>query len=239
MRMIGFDVSSSERYSGPIKVEINFGSQANAEAIAFAKDRVEVFGEAIKAGFFFPGMLRGYTWDTVRVEAGSLRCEFEVVDLTATAFAVLGGLLMDCRHHEVPFRSAHAILGTNLQDLLVETGLRPEAANRPPFTVDFPQERDGNYALLVEIEFANSVESAPAEAMIDMLALWEVLSLAYPLDPDDPVEVCGAQIFFNDPRTIHHEESIWENADPVAWNLLVNLCCAWNRTLPIVRLHVE
>ncbi len=237
--MPGFGASSSERYSGTVTVEVNFPDQTDTEAITLVKNRVKAFGEAIRAGFFFPGTLRGSTTDTVHMEAALLHCELEVVDLAVAAFAVLGGLLMDCRHHEVSFRSARAMLGTDLQDLLVETGLRPAAVDRPPFTVDFPRERDGNYALLVEIEFANSVESGTGEAMLDMLALWEVLSLAYPLDPDDPVEVCGAQIYFHDPRTIHHEESVWENADPVAWNLLVNLCCAWNRTLPIVRLHVE
>ena len=237
--MTGFDASSSERYSGPVELQIYLDDDLDSTAIALVESRVQDFLKALTAGFFSPGTLRRPALDAIRVGVTSLQCQLEVVDLATTVFAVLGGVLRDCRHHDVSFRSAHAILGSNRRDLLVETGLRPASADRPPFIVDFPLERDGNYALLVEIEFANSVESNTGQLLCDELALWEMLSLAYPLDPDDPVEVCGAQIYFNDPRTIHHEEWVWENADPIAWNLLVNLCCAWNRTLPIVRLHVE
>jgi hypothetical protein len=39
------------------------------------------------------------------------------------------------------------------------------------------------------------------------------LTLAYPSDPDEQVEVSGEQAMFNDPRTIHYHEWIWDYAD--------------------------
>jgi hypothetical protein len=237
--MTGFAASSSERYSGPVDLQIMLSDDPDATAVALVESRVLAFSKAIKAGFFFPGTLRGSPMGLVQVDIASLRCQLEVVDLAVTAFAVLGGVLADCRHHEVSFQSVHAILGSDVRDLQVETGLRPTAASRPPFKVEFPTDLGGNYALLVEIEFANPVEHAVGQKLLDELALWEVLSLAYPIDPDEAAEVGRAQRLFNDPRTIHHHEWVWDNADFTAWNLLVNLCCEWSRTLSIVRLHVE
>lgn len=237
--MTGFDASSFERYSGLVEIQIDLADEPDSAAVALVESRIRAFLKALKAGYFFPGTLRSPATDVVHVSTASIHGKLEVVDLATTAFAVLGGLLSDCRHHGVSFRSAHAILGSDMRDLLVETGLRPAAADHPPFTVEFPTDMGGNYTLLVEIEFANPVGSDIGQEMLGELALWEVLSLAYPIDPDEPAEVGGAQRHFNDPRTIHHHEWVWDNADPTAWNLLVNLCCAWNRTLPIVRLHVE
>lgn len=237
--MTGFDASSSERYSGPVEIEVDLGEGLDSAAVALVESRILVFLKAIKAGFFFPGVFNGPATDTVSVSGTSLYCRLEVVDLAMTAFAVIGGVLTDCRHHEVSLRSAYAILRNDRKDLLVETGLRPDAAHRPPFMVEFPTDLGGNYSLLVEIKFANPVEHDIKQGLLDELALWSVLSFAYPEDPDEQAQVSGAQIHFNDPRTIHHHEWIWDNADPTAWNLLVNLCCAWNRKWPIVRLHVE
>lgn len=237
--MNGYYVSSTERYSGTVEIQIELKDGLDPGAIKLVESRIQDFLKAIAVGFFFPGTLRSIVKDAARIGDTSLYCQIEVVDLVTPVFAVLGGLLADSRHHGVSFRSGHAILGSSRMDLLVETGLRPAAAQCPPFTIEFPLDMSGNYALLVEIEFANSVESGIAQSLLDELALWEVLSLAYPLDPDEPVEAGGAQIHFNDPRTIHHHEWVWDNADFSAWNLLVNLCCAWNRTQPVVRLHVE
>jgi hypothetical protein len=236
--MNGFAASSSERYSGLVELRVNLEDGTDSTGVALVESRVQAFLKALVAGFFFPGILRDPKTDMVRVSATSLHCQLEVVDLATTAFAVLGGILADCRHHEISFQSAHAILRSDMRDLLVETGLRPAAADRPPFKVEFPTDLGGNYALLVEIEFAAPVRSEIGPRLLDELALWEVLSLAYPNDPDEPAEVGGAQRTFNDPRTIHHHEWAWD-ADPIAWNLLVNLCCAWNRIVPVIRLHVE
>lgn len=236
--MTGFAASSSELYSGAVEIQVELADGADADVIEFVENRVLTFLSAIKAGFFFPGTLRNPAIDSVRVSGMSIYCQLDVVDLATSAFAVLGGMLADCRHHEISLRSAYAILGNDRKDLLVETALRPDAVHSPPFTVEFPTDLDGNYSLLVEIEFANPVAPDLKQQLLDELALWDDLSFAYPEDPDEQAPVSGAQGLFNDPRTIHHNEWVWE-AEPIAWNLLVNLCCAWNRTLPIVRLHVE
>ena len=236
--MTGFDASSSELYSGPVEVQVDLVDGSGSDAIELVEISIQTFLKALKAGFFFPGAFSGPAIDTVSVSGTSLYCKLEVVDLATTAFAVLGGVIADCQHSDVSFRLAHAILRNNRIDLLVETGLRPDAIHNPPFTIEFPEDLDGNYSLLVEIEFANPVEPDIRQALLDELALWDVLSFAYPEDPDEETEVSGGQGHFNDPRTIHHHEWVWV-AEPIAWNLLVNLCCAWNRTLPIVRLHVE
>jgi hypothetical protein len=133
-----------------------------------------------------------------------------------------------------------------MRDLLVETSRRPAAFPRPPFDVDLPQDMDfGNNSLLIEIQFPAPVPPAIGERLLDELALMEDLWLAYPVPLDDaddegeePVESLGAQRLFNDPRTIHHHEWAW-NADAASWNLLVNLCCAWSRTMPVTLLHIE
>lgn len=236
--MTGFDASSSELYSGSVEIQVELADGSDTDAIEFVENRMLTFLKALKAGFFFPGTVRGSATETVRVSGMSFYCMLEVVDLATTAFAVLGGMLADCRHHEISLRSAYVILRNDRKDLLVETALRPDAVHSPPFTVEFPTDLDGNYSLLVEIEFANPVEPHIKQELLDEIALWDDLSFAYPEDPDVQAPVSGGQGHFNDPRTIHHHEWVWE-AEPVAWNLLVNLCCAWNRTLPIVRLHVE
>jgi len=236
--MTGFDASSSKLYSGPVEIQVELADGADSDKVEFVENRILTFLKALKAGFFFPGNFCGPSTETVRVSGMSFYCQLEVVDLATTAFDVLGGMLADCRHHEISLRSAHAILGNGRKDLLVETALRPDAVHSPPFTVDFPTDIGGNYALLVEIEFANPVAPDLKQRLLDELALWDDLSFAYPEDPDEQAPVSGGQGHFNDPRTIHHYEWVWE-AEPIAWNLLINLCCAWNRTLPIVRLHLE
>ena len=236
--MTGFDASSSELYSGAVEIQVELADGADSEVIEFVENRILTFLKALKAGFFFPGTLRGPVTDTVHVNGISFNCQLEVVDLATTVFDVLGGMLADCRHHEISLRSAYVIFVNHRKDLLVETALRPDAVHSPPFTVEFPTDLQGNYSLLVEIEFTNPVEPEHKQRLLDELALWDDLSFAYPEDPDEQAPVSGAQGHFNDPRTIHHHEWVWE-AEPTAWNLLVNLCCAWNRTLPIVRLHVE
>ena len=115
---------------------------------------------------------------------------------------------------------------------------RPAAADNPPFTVELPDDLGGNDALLVEIEFARDVPAEVGAPLLEELGLWETLALAYPSDPEEEMEVGGAQRHFNDPRTIHHYEWICE-AQPEAWNLLVNLCCTWTRRERVVRLHIE
>lgn len=236
--MTGYDASSSERYSGPVDLQVNLTDGSDVTAVALVENRIQAFLKAIKAGFFFPGNFRGPATETVRVSGMSFYCQLEVEDLATTAFDVLGGVLADCRYHEISFRSAHAILRNDRKDLLVETALRPDAVHNPPFTVDFPTDLGENSSLLVEIEFANPVAPELQPRLLDELAMWDVLSFAYPEDPDEQAPVSGGQGHFNDPHTIHHYEWVWE-AEPIAWNLLVNLCCAWNRTLPIVRLHIE
>jgi hypothetical protein len=239
MLMTGFDASSSDRYSGPVELQLYLTDGTDAEAVALVESRVNAFFNAIEAGFFFPGTLRNTAPKVLRCNTASVRGKVEVSDLAITAVAVLGGMLADCRHSGVSFRSAQAIFGSDRCDLLVEVGLRPAAVDDPPFSVELPDDLGGNYALLVEIEFAKPVSSETKEKLLDELALWETLSLAYPIDPDEPAEVGGAQRLFNDARTIHHHEWVWDNADPSAWNLLINLCCAWSRYLPVIRLHVE
>jgi hypothetical protein len=236
--MSGFDASSSERYSGPVLLQATLadGPEGSVELV---ERRMRAFLDAIDAGFFFPGKLRPSAPVELRAAGASVRARLEVDDLAVTALDVLGGMLADCRHHEVSIRSAHAVLGRRELDLLVDSGMRPAAPEEPPFEVEFPEDMGGNYALLVEIEFARPVQPDVGQGLLTTLALWDTLTLAYPLDPDDPVEVSGAQAMFNDPRTIHYHEWIWDNADAEAWDLIVNLCCAWHETLPIVRLHFE
>ena len=181
----------------------------------------------------------------VAAAPGLVSGRLEVDRLLTSALDVLSGLLLDCVYREVfSIGSARAILRNETRDLLTETGRRPAAVARPPFEVELPDDADlGNNTLLVEIEFADVVPVEVGEKLLDQLALVEGLWLAYPVvDEDDedvePVESLGAQRHFNDPRTIHHHEWAWD-ANPASWNLLVNLCCAWTRTVPVVRLHVE
>ena len=168
----------------------------------------------------------------------------DVNDLPRTAFDVLAGLLLDVVYTQtLAIRSARAILEKEMRDLLVETRRRPAAAAQAPFEIDIPDDVEfGNNTLLIEIEFANVVPEDVRDRLLDELALMEGLWLAYPVEDEDegfePVESLGAQRHFNDPRTIHHYEFAWD-ADPVSWNLLVNLCCAWSLTIPVMRLHVE
>jgi hypothetical protein len=237
--MIGFDASSTELYSGIVELRVNLAVGSNADAVTLAQSRLEDFLKAVKVGYFFPGNLSNPSLIDVHPNGTLIYSVFEVIDLATTAFAVFGGMLTDCRHHEVSFQTAHAILGSDILNLLIETGIRPASADNPPFLVELPTDQSGNYALLVEIEFANLVPVDIGQELLDELALWEILSLAYPIDPDEPAEVGGAQRLFNDQRTIHHHEWVWDNADYSAWNLLVNLCCSWSLRLPIVRLHVE
>lgn len=173
-----------------------------------------------------------------RTDPSVFLVDFEVVELPVTALDVLGGVLADCQHHDVAFRSAIATLGTRVRSLITDSSERPAAADNPPFRVEFPDDLGGNDALLVEIEFARDVPPELRPQLLEELELWETFALAYPPDPEEEMEVGGAQRHFNDPRTIHHHEWICE-AEPEAWNLLVNLCCAWTRKERVVRLHTE
>ena len=236
--MTGFDVSSTERYSGPVLLQATL-ERGPEGSVALVERRIRAFLDAVDAGFFFPGRLLPSVPVELRATGTSVQARLEVEDLPVTALDVLGGMLADCRQHEVLLHSAHAVLGQRELDLLSGRGMRPAAPEAPPFEVEFPEDMGGNYALLVEIEFAQPVPPELQQRLLDTLALWDVLTLAYPNDPDEPVEVSGAQAMFNDPRTIHYHEWIWEGADAEAWDLIVNLCCAWHETLPIVRLHFE
>lgn len=236
--MTGFAVSSSERYAGAVVVEVAVAAGPEG-AIELVQRRIGAFLDAVGAGFFFPCRRREASRVEVRADTASVHARLDVEDLPVTALAVLGGMLADCRHHEVSFRSAHALLGRREHDLLAEGGVRPAAVAQPPFAVELPPDLAGNSALLVEIEFAQPVPPDVGAGLLETLALWDALTLAYPSDPDEPVEVSGAQALFNDPRTIHYQEWIWDNAELEAWDLVVNLCCAWHATLPIARLHFE
>ena len=236
--MTGSAASSGERYSGPVQLLVELAPELDAEAMRLVEQRLAAFVQGIAAGYFFPGALVGSAPAPERSDASLLLADFEVVDRPVTAFGVLGGVLADCQHHDVAFQSAVATLGTRMRSLLTESTERPAAADNPPFKVEFPDDLAGNDALLVEIEFARDVPAEVGAQLLEELALWEVLALAYPPDPEEEMEVGGAQRHFNDPRTIHHHEWICE-AEPEAWNLLVNLCCAWSRRERVVRLHIE
>ncbi|SEF26222.1 hypothetical protein ABL840_04050 [Variovorax sp. NFACC27] len=236
--MSGSDVSSSEHYSGPLLLEVT-PAQGPADAIEAAQQRLRNFIDGIGAGFFFPARLRPSAPLELRVAGASVHGRVEVDDLPVTALGVLAGMLADERHRDVFVQSARAVLGQREFDLLIDSGERPAMPESPPFEVEFPEDMGGNYALLVEIEFVHPVPTDVGQQLLSSLALWDALVPAYPLDPDVPVEAGGAQAMFNDPRTIHYHEWIWDNADAGAWSLIVNLCCAWHETLPIVRLHFE
>ncbi|MET3179835.1 UNVERIFIED_ORG: hypothetical protein ABIC43_002994 [Variovorax guangxiensis] len=236
--MTGFGASSSERYSGPVLLQAAV-EQGPEGSVGLVERRIRIFLDAVDAGFFFPGRRLPSVPVELRVVGTSVQARLQVEDLPVTALDVLGGMLADCRQYEVLFSSTRAVLGRRELDLLGERGMRPAAPEEPPFAVEFPEDMGGNYALLVEIEFAQPVQPEVGQGLLKTLALWDVLTLAYPYDPNDAVEVSGAQAMFNDPRTIHYHEWIWDNADAGAWNLIVNLCCAWHETLPIVRLHFE
>jgi hypothetical protein len=241
-QLTGFAVSSSELYSGSLELEVRLDA-SDAEALVLVESRLQQFVKAIDAGYFFPGRRRGSD-DAVAAAPGLVSGRLEVDQLPTTAIDVLSGLLLDFVYNEMfSIRSARAITRSGEKDLLVETSRRPAAFARPPFTVELPQDADlGNNTLLVEIQFAGVVPQDIGEKLLEELAIMEVLWLAYPIEDEngdvEPVESLGAQRHFNDPRTIHHHEWAWD-ADPTSWNLLVNLCCAWHRTAPIVRLHVE
>jgi len=208
-------------------------------SVELVERRMRVFLDAVDAGFFFPGRRVSPVPAELRVVGTSVEARLQVEGLPVAALHVLGGMLSDCRQHEVVFRTARAVLDLREQDLLDDSGLRPTAAQAPPFEVEFPRDMAGNYALLVEIEFAQPVAPEVGQGLLGTLSLWDALTLAYRIDEDEPVEVSGAQAMFNDPRTIHYHEWVWDNADVEAWDLIVNLCCAWHQTLPIVRLHFE
>jgi hypothetical protein len=237
--MAGYDASSTERYSGPVELRVGLEQELDAQAIDWIEANVRAFLRAIEVGYFFPGTCRGSATDRLDAGGSSVHARLDVVDLATSAFAVLGGMLGACQHRDASVRVAQATLGGQSRDLLVDTGLRPEAVDGSPFAVEFAGDLSGNYALLVEIAFAAPVEPEVGERLLHELALWDLLALGYPIDPEDPAEVVVPQSHFNDPCTIHHHEWVWENLDPLAWNLLVNLCSAWNRTVPIVRLRVE
>ena len=238
--MTGSGASSHERHSGRLGIDVALAPDAGA-AIELAENRVQVFARAIRAGYFFPASLREPSSERlpVNVRAGRVHAELEVSDLPLGALGVLGGMLLDARHHEVVLVEARAVLGPVEVDLLERWEQRPWPVADPPFRVVRPGDLGGNYALLVEIEFAEVVPPEAGRAMLETLRLWDALSLAFPVDAQEPVEVSGAQAMFNDPRTIHYHEWDWDNADPLAWGLLVNLCCAWHRTWPIVRVQFE
>lgn len=236
--MSGFDVSSSERYSGRLLLEVT-PAQSPEGAVELVERQLRRFIDAIDAGFFFPARLRPAAPLELHAAAASVQGRLEVDDLPVTALDVLAGMLADGRHHGAFIQSARAFLGVREVDLLTDSGARPAAPESPPFEVEFPEDMGGNYALLVEIEFAQPVPPERRQGLLDTLALWDSLSLAYPTDPDEPVETSGAQAMFNDPRTIHYHEWIWDNAEPEAWDLIVNLCCVWHETLPIVRVQFE
>ncbi len=241
--MTGFVASSIERYAGPVALEVEVDA-SDTEGVAFVTSRLQLFLQALDAGYFFPGSRRGAEAGVANPRPGMLSARFEVEDLPKTALDVLSGLLLDGVYQEMPsLRSARAVLRNEVKDLFVETLRRPNAVVRPPFDVDVPVDFEaGNNTLLIEIEFLAAVPPDVGEKLLEKLELIEGLWLAYPLADEDgefePVESLGAQRHFNDPRTIHHYEFAWD-ADPVSWNLLVNLCCAWHRTTPIRRLHVE
>jgi hypothetical protein len=236
--MTGFDASSSERYSGPVLLQATL-EHGPEGVVALVERRIRVFLDAVDAGFFFPGNRLPSAPVELRAAGTSVQARLQVEDLPVAALDVLGGMLADCRQHDVLFHAARAVLGQREFDLLSERGVRPAAPKEPPFEVEFPEDMGGNDALLVEIEFAQPVQSELQQGLLETLALWDALTLAYPNDPDEAVEVSGAQAMFNDPRMIHYHEWIWDNADAEAWDLIVNLCCAWHEKLPIVRLHFE
>lgn len=236
--MTGFTDSSSERYSGPVLLQVMLEHSPEG-SVGLVERRMRVFLDAIDAGFFFPGRRLPSMPAGLHAAGTSVQAQLHVEDFPVTALNVLGGMLADCRHHEVAFHSAYAMLDGREHDLMSERGLRPTAMPQPPFAVEFPEDMSGNYALLVEIEFAQPVQTEVRQGLLETLALWDTLTLAYPNDTDEPVEVSGAQAMFNDPRTIHYQEWVWDNANAGAWNLIINLCCAWHETLPILRLHFE
>ncbi len=236
--MSGYAVSSIECHSGPIEVRVELAPGSELAAIELVEARVRSFVKGLAAGYFFPGTLFGSVPQSQRRAALFIELKLQVVSLPLVALDVLGGMLMDCHHHDVSFRAATAVVGHKERNLLVETGARPAAADRTPFVVEFPDDLGGNDALLVEIEFARDVQSDIGSQLLEELGLWEILALAYPIDPDEGTEVGGAQSHFNDSRTIHHQEWICDAA-PAAWNLLINLCCAWTQRERVVRLHIE
>jgi hypothetical protein len=236
--MTGFDASSSERYNGPVLLQATL-ERGPEGAVELVERRIRVFLDAIDAGFFFPGRRLPSVPVELRAAGTSVQARLQVEDLPLTALDVLGGMLADCQQHEVFFHAARAVLAQRELDLLRERGVRPAAPEEPPFEVEFPEDMGGNEALLVEIEFAQPVPPELRQGLLETLALWDALTLAYPNDPDEAVDVSGAQAMFNDPRTIHYQEWIWDKADAEAWDLIVNLCCAWHEKLPIVRLHFE
>lgn len=236
--MNGYAVSSSERHSGPVELRVELALDSDPPAMELVAARVRAFVQGLAVGFFFPGTIAGSAPEPSRRGTLALEVRLQVVDLPMTALDVLGGVLTDCHHHGVAFRSATAVVGHDVRNLLQETGTRPAAADQPPFIVELPEDLGGNDALLVEIEFARDVPADVGAQLLEEVAPWEVLALAYPSDPDEGTKVGGAQRHWNDPRTIHHHEWVCD-ADPAAWNLLVNLCCAWTRRERVVRLHIE
>jgi len=108
MHVTGFVASSSDCCSGSVELKVDLDEASDPGAVALVESRVRDFLKAIRAGFFFPGTLRGPETDVVRVSASSLKWQLEVVNLPTTAFAVLGGVLTDCRYQDVVIRSASA-----------------------------------------------------------------------------------------------------------------------------------
>lgn len=238
--MTGYDASSAERYTGMLDLQVKLSPACAAGECLQVAQHLETFSRAIGAGLFLPGSMSD-TSRTASVETGlaSVRMRLEVVELPTTALAVLGGMLRHAAREGVVVESACAVLTSGSRDLLADTGVRPSAVSHAPFAVEFPADLSGNYTLLVEVVFADPIEAQSRDRLLQDLALWDWLTLAYPIDASEGVRIVEAQSHFHDPRTIHHHEWIWENVDPLAWNLLVNLCCVWGQERPVVRLHVE
>jgi hypothetical protein len=105
----GFDVSSSERYSGQLLLEVT-SAQGPAGATELVERRLRCFTDSIRAGFFFPGQMGTSVPVELRVVGASVQGLLVVDDLPVTALAVLGGMLADGRHHDVPIQVARAVM---------------------------------------------------------------------------------------------------------------------------------
>src|SRR5688500_18013370 len=137
--MTGFVASSSERYSGALDVEVQVDGAA--EAVDLVAARLRLFVRALDAGYFFPGSRRGADVEVTTVAPGVLAMRLEVDNLPKTACDVFGGLLLDFVYTKtLAIRSARAILGKEIKDLLAETRRRPVPSARPPFEIEMPDD---------------------------------------------------------------------------------------------------
>jgi integrase len=119
--MNGFDVSSSERYSGRLLLEAT-PVQGPEGAVELVERRLRSFIEAIGAGFFFPGRLHPSAPQALRVSGASAHGRVDVDDLPVTALDVLAGMLADCGQHGIRFHAARAVLGPRELNLLRDYG---------------------------------------------------------------------------------------------------------------------